>query len=73
MERAGIERVDYATIADPETLALHFSKAGAIDRAAEHAVIAADRPGIWKMPDARRIVEVCPASQATIRTAFAIR
>lgn len=29
--------------ADPETLALHFSMAGSTDRAAEHAIVAADR------------------------------
>ena len=31
--------------------------------AAVIAVIAAERPGIWKIPEPRRIVEVCPASQ----------
>ncbi len=31
--------------------------------AAVIAVIAAERPGIWKMPDPRRILLVCPASQ----------
>ncbi len=31
--------------------------------AAVIAVIAGERPGIWKMPAPRRILEVCPASQ----------
>ena len=31
--------------------------------AAVIAVIAAERPGIWKMPDPRRILSVWPASQ----------
>ena len=31
--------------------------------AAVIAVIAAERAGIWKMPEPRRIFEVCPASQ----------
>ncbi len=31
--------------------------------AAVIAVIAGERAGIWKMPEPRRIVEVCPASQ----------
>ena len=31
--------------------------------AAVIAVIAGERPGIWKIPEPRRILVVCPASQ----------
>src|ERR1700747_2650000 len=33
--------------------------------AAVIAVIAGERPGIWKIPDPRRILDVCPASPAS--------
>ncbi len=33
--------------------------------AAVIAVIAGERPGIWKIPAPRRIFEVCPASHAS--------